>query len=449
MSDERDREEPGRMMVDPETEEASRLQRKLQVRRFRLMVNEGPDAGKAYSSAGTRTVIGTHPSADLVLSDRTVSRFHCEISVLEGQALIRDLQSRNGTWVNGVPVLQAPLLDEGLITLGRTRLRFGLGRKTAELEASPRRRFGALVGASLSMRAAFALLERAAASDVTVLLEGETGTGKGLAAEAIHEHSARRDRPFITVDCGAIPPHLSASELFGHLRGAFTGAVESRMGALEAAQGGTLFLDEIGELEPDLQPQLLRAIDKKQVKRIGAQSYVPIDVRIIAATHRDLRAEVNAGRFRSDLYYRLAVLPIRLPSLAERRDDIPLLVEVLLERMGAEAGGGTKVLRSAGFLAHLARHSWPGNIRELRNYLERCLVLHGPEPLTIKAGGPALEVDTSKTLRAAREGWVAAFERRYLEKLLEEHRGKISAAARAADVDRTYFYRMLWRHGLR
>jgi two-component system response regulator GlrR len=299
----------------------------------------------------------------------------------------------------------------------------------------------------------FALLERAAASDATVLLTGETGTGKEAAAESLHAASPRRDGPFIVIDCGAIPPNLLEAELFGHEKGAFTGATAARIGAFEAASGGTIFLDEIGELSTDLQPKLLRALERREVKRIGANEHITVDVRVIAATHRDLRAEVNAKRFRADLYYRLAVVEVTLPPLRERRDDLPLVVEHLLARVPAPQRA---VLVAPAFLDHLAAHSWPGNVRELRNYLDRCLALGielAPSPTAPAAGSaPSTSsdgVDASVPLREAREEATRRFERAYLEDLLRRHGDNLAGAARAASIDRAHLYRLLWKHGLK
>jgi transcriptional regulator with GAF, ATPase, and Fis domain len=299
------------------------------------------------------------------------------------------------------------------------------------------------------MRAVFALLERAAPTEATVLLEGETGTGKEAAAESIHEASPRRERPFVVLDCGAIPPNLLESELFGHEKGAFTGATGARTGAFEAADGGTIFLDEIGELAPDLQPKLLRALERREVKPVGANQYMPADVRVIAATNRDLRAEVNARRFRADLYYRLAVVQIRLPPLRERREDLPLLVASLAAAMPAAV---RDQLSTPDFLDELARHSWPGNVRELRNYLERCVAL-GP---SLRRGSDVVaaldepgEVDASRPLREARDAWTRRCESQYLQDLLRRHGDNLAGAARAAGIDRAHLYRLLWKHGLR
>jgi predicted component of type VI protein secretion system len=269
-----------------------------EVQRFWLTVTAGPDAGASFTSSGERSVIGTHESADLVLHDDTVSRFHCEIDLSSGQPVLRDLESRNGTVVNGLSVLAAHLRDDALLRLGRSELRFKLRSDPVLLPVYAEERFGHMVGRSVVMRRAFTVLERAAESDAAVLLEGETGTGKELAAESIHDKSARRERQFLVVDCAAIPSDLLESELFGHEKGAFTGASATREGAFEAANGGTIFLDEIGELALDLQPKLLRALERKQVKRVGSNRYVEADVRVIAATNRNLRREVNERRFR-------------------------------------------------------------------------------------------------------------------------------------------------------
>jgi DNA-binding NtrC family response regulator len=315
-------------------------------------------------------------------------------------------------------------------------------------------RFGRMIGRSSAMQIVFDVLSRAAPSDATILLEGETGTGKEVSAEAIHMGSGRKDKPFLVVDCGAMPPQLLESELFGHERGAFTGAVSSRQGVFEAAQGGTVFLDEIGELSIDLQPKLLRVLERREVRRVGTNNHVPVNVRLVAATNRSLRDQVAAQKFRSDLYYRLAVVEVKLPPLRERLSDLPLLVENIMRGMGSVAPETAARVRSPEFLEAVARHSWPGNIRELRNYIERCVALKDFAPpratgTVSSMSGPESAVNVGQPLREAREAWVSAFERRYLEELLRQHENRVSAAARAAGVDRIYFYRLLWKHGLR
>jgi two-component system, NtrC family, response regulator GlrR len=424
------------------------LDARATVQRFWLVVTAGPDAGASFTSGKERAIVGTHSSSDFVLKDDTISRFHCEIDPSGKRPLIRDLGSRNGTQVNGVSVVGAHLRDGSLIRLGRTELRFELRSDPVTLPLHEGERFGAMVGRSVVMRHAFALLERAAASDSAVLLEGETGTGKEIAAESIHTLGARRDGPFVVVDCSAIPADLLESELFGHERGAFTGAVQSREGAFEAAVGGTIFLDEIGELPLDLQPKLLRALERKQVKRVGGNTYASVDVRVVAATNRSLRREVNERRFRSDLYYRLAVVEVRLPPLRERPEDLRLLVDHLLGSLQATDHPDASGLTTPAFIEELARHGWGGNVRELRNYLERCLVLRAKAPLDGEPAEPRLP-ELDQPLKVARERWNRVLERRYVDELLRRADGNVTAAARAAGVDRMYFYRLLWRYGLR
>jgi DNA-binding NtrC family response regulator len=411
--------------------------------RFRLVVLSGPDAGREFLSSSGKTVIGTHDSADLVLTDPTVSRFHAAIFLLPGRPRVRDLESKNGTIVDGTPVVEAHLRDGAILQLCDTKLRFEVGLDRTEVAISPKAQYGGLVGASPAMRLVFAELDRAARSDATVLLEGETGTGKGAAAEAVHVASARAAGPFMVVDCGAIPPTLIESELFGNERGAFTGATASRAGAFEAASGGTLFLDEIGELGLDVQPKLLRALEERSVKRVGSNRYVPVDVRIIAATNRNLRAAVNKGSFRADLYYRLAVLVIRMPPLRERLEDLSLLIEALLDGFDEAPAEQRARLRSEDFQRELLLHPWPGNVRELRNYLERCLVLETQAPLVVDSAQGVF--DLKRPWRIVK----AALERHYLEQVLRANGGNISAAARAAGLPRFQLYRLLARHGLR
>ena len=304
---------------------------------------------------------------------------------------------------------------------------------------------GTLVGVSTVMRATFALLLRAARSDVTVLLEGETGTGKEGAAEAIHQTSRRRDKPFVIVDCGAIPANLLESELFGHERGSFTGATGRRIGAFEEASGGTLFLDEIGELPTELQPKLLRALERKQFRRVGANLLQSADVRIVAATNRDLRSEATAGSFRPDLYFRLAVLRIVMPPLDQRREDIPVLVPRLLATLGAAPEEAAR-LCAPDFIARLQATRWTGNVRELRNHLETCLALGQEAPVS---GADARPAAGTETYAEARKRALDAFERSYLASLLARHGGKVAQAAEEAGVDRVHLYRLMRRHGVR
>jgi DNA-binding NtrC family response regulator len=430
------------------------------VRRFEMLGIDGPDAGKSWSISSERTSIGSHASNDLVLGDGAVSRFHCEVKVDDSGAWLRDLGSSNGTLLDGVSVREAALRADSVIRVGRTTLRFRLGTEQAPLPLSKHDEFGSLVGVSVRMRASFALLERAAQSDVTTLIEGETGTGKEGAAESIHAASARRGKPFLVVDCGAIPENLLESELFGHERGSFTGAIAKRTGVFEEADGGTVFLDEIGELSPELQPRLLRVLEQREIRRIGSNAYRPVNVRVVAATNRDLRTLVNSGAFRPDLYYRLAVLRVLLPPLRERPEDIPALVARFLRQLGTNREQASR-LSDGTFLARLQAAAWPGNVRELRNYVERCIVLdqHAPlgddsvtAPSEAAAGTPnalTVAVDPAVSYSELKRRVLDDFERRYLTLLLARHEGNVSAAARAAGMDRVHVYKLLHRHGLR
>ena len=402
------------------------------MRRFRLRVTSGPDAGRHVDSSGEHLVVGTHQSADFVLADKTMSRFHCDIAIEDGRAIVRDLGSSNGTVVDGVSVLAAHLKAHALLTLGSTQLVFELGDDEVPIELYPDTKFGVLVGMSHAMRSVMVMLARAAKTDATVLLQGETGCGKDAAAESIHLESARHDKPFIVVDCASIPAQLMESELFGHEKGAFTSADRRRIGAFEAAHTGTLMLDELGELPIELQPKLLRVLETREIQRVGSQERIPVDVRVIAATNRNLRAEVNARRFRSDLYFRIAVLEIAIPPLRNRLEDVPILVEHMLE--GQLDSPGAAALRAPNVLAEMQRHTWPGNVRELRNYVERCLALEDPPPLADGNAPPAHQVDLTKPLRVERERWIRNLEREYLEKLLAAHGNNVSAAARAAGI---------------
>jgi two-component system, NtrC family, response regulator GlrR len=425
---------------------------KTSVRRFRITVVEGAAREMVWESAADRCSIGSHASNDLVIDDPTVSRFHCEIRIDQDGTRVRDLDSRNGTVLDGVRVIEGFLRGNSVLRLGQSTLRFEFGQDRNLLPVSAEPRFGSLVGVSIGMRTAFGMMQRAAQSDATVLLEGETGTGKEGAAESIHRASERRDGPFVVVDCSAIPRELIESELFGHEKGAFTGAVGRRIGAFEEASGGTIFLDEVGELTPELQPKLLRVLEQREVRRVGTNIPVPADVRVVAATNRDLRAEVNDGRFRSDLYFRLAVVRIPLPPLRTRPEDIPLLVEDILSRLPARPEVA-KRLRTAEFSAALQRATWPGNVRELRNCIERCLVFE--EPIGV-GDGPSQEIapagatiDSSMSYEEGRRRALADFQRRYVEALLETHEGRIAQAARAAGIDRVYLHRLIRRYGLR
>src|SRR5580658_2803706 len=283
---------------------------------------------------GERLRIGKAPDNELVLLDDTVSRHHCELLRADGGVLVRDLGSTNGTRVQGAKVSEAVVQPGAVLQVGEVEIVLRATVRSVEVMPSDKTAFGGVIGQSLAMRSIFGVLERIAPTEATVLLEGETGTGKDVLARAIWQESTRAQGPFVVVDCGAVSYSLLESELFGHERGAFTGAVAARQGAFELADHGTVFLDEIGELPIDVQPKLLRVLETHELRRVGGNKSMKSDVRVLAATKRNLQREVHAGKFREDLYFRLAVVPITVPSLRARREDIPPLVHHILKACG-------------------------------------------------------------------------------------------------------------------
>ena len=419
------------------------------IRRFRVTVTAGPALGASWTEPLEKCAIGSHPSNDLVLDDPTVSRFHCELAVAGSRVRVKDLGSRNGTLAEGIGIADATVPGGTVLALGHTQVKIEVDSAHAELATSERAAFGSLVGASVPMREVFSQLERVAVTDVTVLIEGETGTGKEGVAEAIHEASPRARGPFVVVDCSAIPANLLESELFGHEAGAFTGATDRRIGVFEQASGGTVFLDEIGELPQDLQPKLLRALESREVRRVGGRQSIKCDLRIVADTNRDLRARSPARRFAPISTSRLAVVKIVLPPLRERTGDMPLLVDHLLRRIGAPAHA-IATLTTPDFLSALGAAAWPGNVRELRNHLEQCVVFDERRlPGAPLAPHPASHVDASLPYEVARRQAIDSFERDYIIALLARTDDNVAAAAREAGVNRAYLHRLLRRHGVR
>ncbi len=405
--------------------------------------------GATWTAAAERCAIGSHPSNDLVVDDPTVSRFHCELVTAEDRIRVRDLGSRNGTLAGGITLVDGAIGAGTTLVLGHTQVRVDIDSGRAEIAASERSSFGPIVGVSPQMRELFSQLEKVAPSDATVLIEGETGTGKEGVAESIHDASPRAKGRFVVIDCSAIPANLLESELFGHEAGAFTGATDRRIGAFEEASGGTIFLDEIGELPTDLQPKLLRALESREIRRVGSRTVIRCDLRIVAATNRDLRTEVNKGAFRADLYYRLAVVKLAIPPLRERAGDLPVLVDHLLRRIGASDEVRAE-LTAPEFVAELAQSGWPGNVRELRNHLEQCVVFgERRSPGTPRVAHPSSIVDAALPYEVARRQAIDAFERSYLTSLLERSSDNVAQAARDAGVNRAYLHRLLSRHGLR
>jgi DNA-binding NtrC family response regulator len=390
--------------------------------------------------------LGSDERNHLVIAHPTVSRFHARIDLAPAGYLLTDLHSTNGTSI-GATRVEAGYLEHGAqIRLGDVAVKLEVESERAQLALAEGNRFGSLWGGSAPMRRLFRELEQVAASDSPVLIQGETGSGKELVALEIHQHSARRDGPYHVVDCGGLPESLIEAELFGHERGAFTGAVSARAGALEEAHGGTLFLDEIGEVPLALQAKLLRVIESRAVKRLGSDEWRHFDVRVIAATHRDLARMRNQSLFRDDLYFRLAVLTVRVPPLRERPEDIPLLIGAMLNEAGAP---GSLAVDRALEERLRARH-WAGNVRELRNLVERAIVL-GENAFTEENVAPSRAPATSSSLepfKIAKAQSVLEFERRYLTELLERTQGNVTQAARAAEVDPTSLFRLIKRHRL-
>jgi transcriptional regulator with GAF, ATPase, and Fis domain len=435
----------------------------LELSRCALTVLSGPERGHERMIDRDLFRIGKAPENDFVLSDGTVSRAHCEIVREPKGYLLRDLGSTNGTLLDGAEIKEAWLKPGAVITVGKVEIKVRPFAERIELLPSEKGELGEAVGKSLAMRAIFGLLERLAPTDATVLIGGETGTGKDVLARSIHAASPRKGKPFVVVDCGAVVGTLIESELFGHEKGSFTGASASRQGAFEMANGGTLFLDEIGELPLDLQPKLLRALEQRAFRRVGGNKELRVDIRVIAASKRNLKMEVARGKFREDLYFRLAVVPIEMPPLRERREDVPVLSTRLLADLAKHEGQPPLTL-SKEALDSLSAHDWPGNVRELRNVLERASYLARAQGLPTIPGG-ALPMasapsasksdplvpqsfDVGKSYRDTRAEWEASFEKSYVSWLLDRHHGNISAASRAADMDRKYLHKLAKKHGV-
>ncbi len=445
------------------------------------------DSGPRTATIDRRCVVGSAPHCDVIIADQTVSRVHAEIEPREEGVWIRDLNSRNGTFVEGVRVESACVLHGFTVHVGATDVLVNYANAAAkQVESWPSERFGPLLGRSQVMRELFATLARLAPLEACIMITGETGTGKELVARAIHQASSRAEGPFVVVDCATLSESLIEAELFGHTKGAFTGAHVSRAGAIESADGGTVFLDEIGELPIGMQPKLLRVLESSTVRRIGETKQRNVNVRFVTATHRDLLSMVNRGEFREDLYFRLAVLPVRVPKLQERVEDIDLLLTHFCE--GSADWLRPNVLRA------LEARPWRGNVRELRNFAERARAIGAAEALTLTMdpapdrepvtavislppelvsghrapaprvtnpveapaqptpapprSSPDLPPSFNQTFRAFREQWIGQGERAFLRVLLERNENNVAAAAKEAGIDRTYMYRLMRKYGL-
>jgi len=419
-----------------------------------LVVVEGKDRGRRVTVRAGVARIGTAKGSELELTDPTVSRVHCEIRVRTDTITLRDHGSTNGTYVGGARIRDADVPAGTIVRVGSTSVRVEVGDAPSFVEVSSAASFGELVGGSLPMRRLYAVLERIAGTDTTLLIEGETGTGKDVVARSLHGASRRKNGPFVPIDCGAIPENLFESELFGHVRGSFSGALSDRKGVFEEADGGTLFLDEIGEMPMSLQPKLLRAIETRAIRRVGGNVAKPVDVRIVAATNRDLGRGVNEGKFREDLYYRLAVVDVTLPPLRERPEDVPALAQHFYEKLSPGAGA-----LPPDFLRMLASRSFPGNVRELRNFIERSVSLgfvaprSGASPASAAPAPTRADLDEwvplHLPLKDARQAWTGRFEEVYLRAMLRKTGGNVTRAAELAGVSRRFLQRLAARLGIR
>jgi DNA-binding NtrC family response regulator len=434
------------------------------LRRCLCRVMSGDRVVEEVALGARPLAVGAARDCDLVLADPQVSRRHAELELRPEGVRVRDLDSTNGIFWQGTRLTEAVVPLGAAVRVGATTLRF-LAADAPSVPPSPRHRFGGMVGQSLPMRELFAVLELAAPSDATVLIEGESGTGKELAARALHDHSTRARVPLVVVDCSAVSETLIDSQLFGHVRGAFTGAQADRKGAFVEASGGTVFLDEIGELSLAAQAKLLRALEAQTVQPVGSDRPVAVDTRVVAATHRDLPRMVEEKQFRFDLFYRLAVVHVAIPPLRDRLEDLPELVRHFYEGRGVDPGPieGDNLVR-------LQRYAWPGNVRELRNALERAWTMAGPggagfaglklwiDPAGLTASSPppagdrlaadVIDIDMGEPFKEAKERWLERFERRYLEAVFADSGRNISRASARAGINRRHFRNLLRKHGI-
>jgi len=460
------------------------------LRKGKLVVIAGSDQGTEVEINKARFSGGRSIINDLVLQDKAVSGTHFEIAARDDGYRLRDLNSRNGLYVGDLRIREVYLRPGTTFRLGHTQIQFQPTQDVVEIALSNKDRFDHVIGTSAGMREIFATLEKVSPSELTVMISGETGTGKELIARAVHASSHRRNKPFVVLDCGSIPRDLIESTLFGHEKGSFTGAVGQHRGCFEQANGGTIFLDEIGELDISLQPKLLRVLEQREIKRVGGDRTIKVDVRVLAATNRDLRAEVNAGNFREDLYFRLSVVHVELPPLRERVEDIPMIAQHFLREVASRRGLTLSFGQDA--MGALVAQPWPGNVRELRNVVERAaalsdgpvitradlvfsrgspsvLVAHdlmqagadaaqqaaaklgGGEPPPMRSGPAIFDPSLLKPglgFKQAKQAVVDAFESAYLGKLLERNEGNITRSAQEAGLTRYHLRELLKRHGL-
>jgi DNA-binding NtrC family response regulator len=432
------------------------VSRPVTVSTLAVEVVEGPDKGRRVEAPEDRLTIGTARSNHLVMSDPTISRFHLELVNGSDAVSVRDLGSRNGVWLGATALERARVPIGAELALGRSRIRILDGARK-NVDTHQALELQGLYGADPSMRRLMGTLLRVAPTNVAVLISGESGTGKELIARALHAQSNRAARPFVVVDCAALTPNLTTSALFGHERGAFTGAERKHIGAFERASGGTVFLDEVGELSLELQPQLLGVLERKRFLRVGGTEEINVDVRVVSATNRDLRGEVNRGAFREDLYYRLAVVNLEVAPLRKRLSDLPLLAEHFLREVGGTAPFSQVFDEKV--LAQMMRHDWPGNVRELRNFVEALVAIgeapsHEPRRDSSEEDSDIERVAVNErilTMRYAdaRAAVLGVFEKHYLAHLLRKAGGNVSSAARTASMDRSYLIKLLEKHALK
>ena len=449
------------------------------LRKSKLVIVSGPDAGREYELTKPRVTGGRSIINEIPLTDKAVSGSHFEISGDDDGYMLKDLNSTNGTFVGELRLKEVFLKPNTTFRVGHTELRFSPTEDMVEIALSQNDRFGLVLGSSVKMREIFATLEKVAPSDLTAMLTGDTGTGKELVARSIHDMSPRKKKPFVVLDCGAIPKDLIESTLFGHEKGAFTGAVGQHKGCFEQANGGTIFLDEIGELDLGLQPKLLRVLENRELKRVGGDKVIKIDVRVLAATNRDLRQMVNAGTFREDLFYRLSVIQIENPPLCERKEDIPQLVHHFLADVAKRRNMNMSIAVDA--MSALMSLKWPGNVRELRNVVERAASLCDEPVITradlalgrdssmfqqpsssrersasvssvgagasVQGFSPAL-LEPGVPFKDAKQQVTDEFEQVYLRELLERNRGNITRSAHEAGLTRYHLRELLKRHQL-
>ncbi len=432
----------------------------LHLRKCKFVIER---AGRARERIFDQSLItlGAIDDNDLVLNEETVSRYHGKVVQEEDGYVLVDLGSTNGTFINGVRIREAYLKSGCTVQLGKMEIKFFYADEKVPIVPSQKNSLGKLIGKNVKMREIYGIMEKIAPSGATVVVEGETGTGKEVVSQTIHDLSPRAEGPMMVFDCGAVPQNLIESELFGHEKGSFTGAIMTRQGIFEMAHGGTLLLDELGELSLDLQPKLLRALEHREIRRVGSSKAIRVDVRVIAATNRDLEEEVRSGRFRQDLFYRLSVVRVHIPSLRERPEDIPLLADHFLKTHAFNRNPGNS-LKVEGIsqqaLELMTAYQWPGNVRELLNVIERAVsfcdgptveVVDLPEQLQSSVQMVATGTQSAEaTFKEAKERWVSSFERDYILKLLSKNGGNISHAAREASIDRKYFRKLMRKHGI-